>query len=57
MVKVLLNLQKTEQGFIKNKLLIIPGFKIKLLYIFGRFVPNKLKLKITYNIQHRKTKH
>ena len=40
----------------KNKLLIIPGFKIKLLYIFGRFVPNKIKLKITYNIQHRKTK-
>lgn len=40
----------------KNKLLIIPGIKIKLLYIFGRFVPNKLKLKITYNIQHRKTK-
>ena len=42
---------------LKNKLLIIPGFKIKLLYIFGRFVPNKLKLRITYNIQHRKTKH
>lgn len=40
----------------KNKLLIIPGFKIKLLYIFGRFMPNKLKLKITYNIQYRKTK-
>lgn len=40
----------------KNKLLIIPGFKIKLLYIFGRFVPTKLKLKITYNLQHRKTK-
>ena len=40
----------------KNKLLIIPGLKIKLLYIFGRFLPNKLKLKITYNIQHRKTK-
>ena len=40
----------------KNKLLIIPGFKIKLLYIFGRFVPNKLKMRITYNIQHRKTK-
>ena len=39
----------------KNKLLIIPGFKIKLVYIFGRFVPNKLKLKITYNIQYRKT--
>lgn len=40
----------------KNKLLIIPGLKIKLLYIFGRFIPNKLKLKITYNIQYRKTK-
>ena len=41
---------------LKNKLIIIPGFKIKLLYIFGRFVPMKLKLKITYNIQYRKTK-
>lgn len=40
----------------KNKLLIIPGFNIKLLYIFGRFVPNKLKLKITYKIQYRKIK-
>ena len=40
----------------KTKLLIIPGFNIKLLYIFGRFIPNKLKLKITYNIQYRKTK-
>ena len=40
----------------RKKLLIIPGFKIKLLYILGRFVPNKLKLRITYNIQHRKTK-
>ena len=40
----------------KNKLLIIPGFTIKLLYIFGRFVPNKLKMRMTYNIQHRKTK-
>ena len=44
------------EKMIKNKLLIIPGFKIKLLYIFGRFLPNKLKLKITYNIQYRKTK-
>lgn len=41
---------------LKNKLLIIPGTTIKLLYIFGRFIPNKLRLKITYNIQHRKTK-
>ena len=39
----------------KNKLLIIPGLGIKFAYLFGRFVPNKLKLKITYNIQYRKT--
>ena len=39
----------------KNKLMIIPGLNIKLVYLFGRFVPTKLKLKITYNIQYRKT--
>lgn len=41
---------------LKNKLLIIPGFNIKLLYVFGKFIPNKLKLKITYNIQYKKIK-
>lgn len=46
----------TIDKMFKNKLLIIPGFNIKLLYIFGRFVPNKLKLRMTYNIQYRKTK-
>ncbi len=40
----------------KKKLLIIPGFNIKLLYIFGKIVPNKLKLKIIYNIQNKKMK-
>ena len=40
----------------KNKLVIVPGFNIKMLYIFGRLVPTKLKLKMTYNIQYRKTK-
>ena len=38
----------------KNKLLIIPGFSIKLLYIFGRLIPIKSKLNFTYNIQHNK---
>jgi hypothetical protein len=38
----------------KNKLVIIPGFTIKMLYIFGRIIPNKLRLKMTYNIQYRK---
>ena len=40
----------------KNKLLIIPGFNIKLVYLFGRFVPSKLKLRMAYNIQHKKIK-
>ena len=41
----------------KNKLLIIPGFSIKLLYIFGRLIPIKPKLSFTYNIQYNKTKN
>lgn len=40
----------------KGKILIIPGFSIKMIYIFGRLLPNKLKLRLTYNIQHRKIK-
>ena len=39
----------------KNKLLIIPGLSIKLLYIFGRLIPIKPKLSFTYNIQYNKT--
>ncbi len=40
----------------KNKLLIIPGFNIKLIYLFGKFIPLKLKLKLAYKVQVRKTK-
>ncbi len=38
----------------KRKLLIIPGFTMKFVYIFNRFVPMKLKLKMAYNIQKSK---
>lgn len=38
----------------KRKNLIIPGFTMKFVYIFNRFLPLKLKLKITYNIQKSK---
>lgn len=38
----------------KNKLLIIPGFKMKCARFFGRFCPEKLLLKATYNIQKKK---
>lgn len=40
----------------KNKLTIIPGLSIRLVYIFGRFAPMKLKLKLAYKIQHKKIK-
>ena len=38
----------------KNKLLIIPGFTMKLTRFFVRFIPNKLLLRMTYNIQKKK---
>lgn len=38
----------------KNKLLIIPGFTMKLIRFFIRFIPNKLLLRMTYNIQKKK---
>ena len=41
---------------LKRKLVIIPGTLMKLTYYFGKLVPRKLKLRITYNIQHRKLK-
>ena len=39
---------------LEGKLLIIPGLKMKCARFFGKFVPNKLMLKITYNIQKKK---
>ena len=38
----------------KNKLLIIPGFSVRLGVIFSRIIPTKLLLRITYRIQERK---
>ncbi len=39
----------------KEKLIIIPTVKMKLAIFLYRFVPTKLLLKITYNIQKRKS--
>ena len=39
----------------KKKLLIIPGFSIKLGVFFSRFIPVKLLLRITYKIQKKKS--
>lgn len=41
---------------LKNKMLIIPGFKMKCAKFFSRFVSDKFLLKMTYNIQKKKTK-
>lgn len=38
----------------KEKMLIIPGFKMKLAKFFSRFVSDKFLLKTTYKIQKRK---
>lgn len=38
----------------KNKLIIIPGFTIKLGIFVQRFIPTKILLKISYNIQKKK---
>lgn len=39
----------------KNKLLIIPGLKMKCAKFFSRFVSDKFMLKTIYNIQKKKT--
>lgn len=39
---------------LKNKLIIVPGFKVKLGVFFSRFLPIKLVLSILFKIQHRK---
>ena len=41
---------------LKNKLIIIPGFKIKCSVFFNRFISHKLSLKIVYKFQHKKGK-
>ncbi len=40
----------------KNKLLIIPSLRMKLVVFGTRFMPRKLLLKFTYNVQERKIK-
>lgn len=39
---------------LKNKFIIVPSFKMKLLVFFNRFMSKKFVLKIAYNIQKKK---
>lgn len=41
---------------LKNKLIIIPGFSVRLGVFMNRFISNKLSLRIVYNIQNKKVK-
>lgn len=41
---------------LKNKLIIIPSFKMKVAIFLTRFIPLKLQLRITYNIQKNKSR-
>lgn len=41
---------------LKNKLIIVPGFSIKMALFFNRFSPYKLSLKIAYMIQDKKSR-
>ncbi|MBQ2872935.1 MAG: SDR family NAD(P)-dependent oxidoreductase [Bacilli bacterium] len=40
----------------KNKLIIIPGFAVRMGIFFSRFLPTKILLRISYNIQKKKDK-
>lgn len=46
----------TVDKMLKNKMLIIPGIKMKLAKFFGRFLSDKQLMRIIYHIQKRKTK-
>ena len=41
----------------KNKLIIVPGFKMKSLVFFNRFISTKRAAKIVYKFQKRKSKN
>ena len=41
---------------LKNKLIIVPGFKMKMILFFNRFVSTKFALKMVYKVQKRKEK-
>lgn len=41
---------------LKGKMLIIPGFTMKLAILFQKFLPYRIQLKMVYNIQKNKTK-
>ena len=41
---------------LKNKVIIVPGIKMKIILFFNRFVSNKFAAKMVYNFQKKKEK-
>ena len=46
--------KKAVECMLKNKLIIIPGVKIKMVKFFSKIVPDKILAFFSYNMQHRK---
>lgn len=44
----------TIKKFLKNKFYIIPGFQIKCVKFFSKFIPTPILAKCTYYMQKRK---
>lgn len=49
--------QYTVKKLMQKKLIIIPGFSMKISIFLTRFIPRKTLLKITHAIQHKKRNH
>lgn len=45
-----------DQMILKNKMIIIPGTKMKLTKFFSRFLPDRIMLNMAYHFQKKKTK-
>lgn len=45
-----------DQMILKNKMIIIPGTKMKLTKFFSRFLPDRTMLNMAYHFQKKKTK-
>lgn len=46
--------QYAIEKLLKGKMIIVPGLLMKLNFWFNRFIPERLKLKLNYNIQSKK---
>ena len=48
--------EKAVTGLLSGRFMIIPGFTMKLSYIFSKILPEALSVRVLYNIQRKKRK-